>query len=577
MPPLSWTRILGRCGRVPSGRPIVQTSRESTMKHNHLAVAIATLLLCSAPALAAPAASSSSPASSSSTAASEPAENLTQRLMKPLSSTTTGTVTVEGKSISYKAVAGTLVIDGTGAKESTPEVAMSYFAYFKQGVDPSKRPITFIYNGGPGSSTVWLHMGAWGPKRVVTSDDTHTPAAPYQLVNNDYSLLDASDLVFIDMPGTGFGRLLPQGKDDDARAQDRKQLAKKIWGIDGDAQTFSHFITQFLSTYNRWNSPKYLFGESYGTTRSAVLSYILQNDDNVDLNGVILLSQILNFGTSVDGADMDPGNDLPYVLALPTYTATAWYHHKLPKYNGDKLGPLLRDSIEFAKTEYRQALYAGSTLSAAQKRAVAEKLHDFTGLPVAYLLQADLRVTGGMFEHELQNGADITTGRLDTRFSGPTMDPLGKESDYDPQSAAISSAYVSAFNSYVRNDLKFGDGMKYRPSVYGADDFDWDFKHKQPGMHFAWPTVNVSRDLAAAMKYNPDLKVMLNGGFYDLATPFYAAVYEEEHLPIPESLRKNITYAFYPSGHMVYAHIPSLKQLHDNVAKFIDDTDNQGK
>jgi carboxypeptidase C (cathepsin A) len=546
------------------------------MKSNRLAVALASLLLCSAPAFAAPPASASSSAQSSSGNDKGQAESLTQKLMKPMSSTTTGTVTVEGKAISYKAVAGTLVVNGTGSKESTPEVAMSYFAYFKQGVDPSKRPITFIYNGGPGSSTVWLHMGAWGPKRVVTNDDTHTPAAPYQLVNNDYSLLDASDLVFIDMPGTGFGRLLPQGKDEGDRAKDRKQLAKQIWGIDGDAHAFSRFITKFLSTYDRWNSPKYLFGESYGTTRSAVLANILETEDNIDLNGVILLSQILNFSTSVDGADMDPGNDLPYALALPTYAATAWYHHRLPKYDGDKLGQLLKDCIAFAKGEYRDALYAGSTLSPAKEREVAEKLHDFTGLPVAYLLKADLRVTGGMFEHELQNAGDITTGRLDTRFSGPSMDPLGKESDYDPQSAAISSAYVSAFNDYVRNVLKFGKDLKYRPSVYGAEDFDWDFKHRQPGMHFAWPTVNVMRDLAVAMKYNPNLKVMMNGGFYDLATPFYAAVYELEHLPIPQSLRKNITYAFYPSGHMVYAHIPSLKKMHDNVAAFIESTDNQG-
>jgi carboxypeptidase C (cathepsin A) len=547
------------------------------MKANRLAAALASLLLCSAPVFAA-APSSSAPASSASTGSdSAPTKSLTERLMKPLSSTTTGTVTVEGKSISYKAVAGTLVIDGTGSRESTPEVAMSYFAYFKQGVDPSKRPVTFIYNGGPGSSTVWLHMGAWGPKRVVTNDDTHTPAAPYQLVNNDYSLLDATDVVFIDMPGTGFGRLLPQGKDDDARAADRKELVKKIWGVDGDAHAFSRFITQFLSKYDRWNSPKYLFGESYGTTRSAVLAGILEEEDNIDLNGVILLSQILNFGTSIDGPEGDPGNDLPYVLALPTYSATAWYHHKLPKYSGDKLTQVLHDSTEFAKTEYRDALYAGSTLSPAKEREVAEKLHDLTGLPVAYLIKADLRVSGGMFEHELQTHDDLATGRLDTRFSGPEMDPMSKESFYDPQSAAISSAYVSAFNNYVRNDLKFGQNLTYRPDVYGAGDFDWSMKHRAPGSHYESDgTLNVMLDLASAMKYNPNLKVMLNGGFYDLATPFYAAIYEEEHLPIPQSLRKNITYAFYPSGHMVYAHIPSLKQLHDNVAAFIDATDNQG-
>jgi carboxypeptidase C (cathepsin A) len=548
------------------------------MKANRLAVALASLMLCSAPAFAAPPSSAASSASTDSGSSnSSPSENLIQRLMKPMSSTTKGSVTVEGKTINYEAVAGTLVINGTGADETTPQVAMGYFAYFKQGADASKRPITFIYNGGPGSSTVWLHMGAWGPKRVVTNDDTHTPAAPYKLVDNEYSLLDASDLVFIDMPGTGFGRLLPQGKDAAAIAKDRSDLAKKIWGVDGDAHAFSRFITQFLSRYGRWNSPKYLFGESYGTTRSAVLSGILQEQDNVDLNGVILLSQILNFDTSVDGAGDNPGIDLPYILALPTYAATAWYHHKLPKYDNGKLEPLLQASIEFAKGEYRDALYAGSTLSEAKKREVAEKLHDFTGLPVAYLLRADLRVDGGMFEHELQIGSDTATGRLDTRFSGPVMDPMSKETYYDPQSAAISSAYVSAFNNYVRKDLKFGDNMKYRPDVYSASDFDWSMKHRAPGSRYPREgTLNVMSDLAAAMKYNPDMKVMVNGGFYDLATPFYAAIYEDEHLPLTPQVRNNISYHFYPSGHMVYAHIPSLKALHDNVAHFIDSTDNQG-
>jgi carboxypeptidase C (cathepsin A) len=418
-------------------------------------------------------------------------------------------------------------------------------------------------------------MGAWGPKRVVTNDHTHTPAAPYQLVNNDYSLLDASDLVFIDMPGTGFGRLLPQGKDDDARAKDRKDLAKQIWGIDGDAESFAHFITQFLTRYDRWNSPKYLFGESYGTTRSAVLSNILQTEYDVDLNGVMLLSQIPNFGLSIDGADMNPGIDMSYVLALPTFAATAWYHHKVPKFNNGGLAPLLKEATRFATTDYEQALSAGSTLSAARKQQIAEKLHDYTGLPVDYLLKADLRVTGGMFEHELMNDSDTTTGRLDARFSGPTMDPLGKESDYDPQSAAISAAYVAAFNSYVRNDLKFGEGMKYRPSVYGADDFRWDWKHRAPGQRYSrGGTPNVMLDLAVAMKYNPDMKVRLFGGFYDLATPYYTAIYEMQHLPIPEKLQKNISYGFFPSGHMVSAHTPSLKKLHDDAVQFIESSDN---
>ncbi|MGH8155921.1 MAG: S10 family peptidase, partial [Rhodanobacteraceae bacterium] len=468
------------------------------------------------------------------------------------------------------AIAGTLVIDGTGARESTPEVAMSYVAYFKQGADPAKRPITFLYNGGPGSSTVWLLMGAYGPERVVTKDHTHTPAAPYQLVNNDYSLLDASDLVFIDMPGTRFGRLLPQGKTEAERAKSRAELAKQIWSVDGDAQAFSRFIMQFLSKYNRWNSPKYLYGESYGTTRSAVLADDLEQEDNIDLNGVIMQSQILNFGLAIDGPSPSLGAVLPYVLALPTYAATAWYHHKLPKYDDGKLGPLLKQVIQFARTDYQQALFAGASLDAPKKEAVAQTLQAFTGVPASYWLKADLLVDADMFQHELLGSTDATVSQLDTRFVGPSMDPMGERAVYDPQSAAISSAYISAFNEYVRDTLKFGQGMHYRAVIHDVKDFHWDMKHRGPGRRFGnGAGLNVMGDLAAAMKYNPDLKVMLNGGFFDLSTPFDTAIYEDAHLPIPERLEKNITYAFYPSGHMIYVHVPSLHQMHDNVAKFI--------
>ncbi|MGB5851836.1 MAG: peptidase S10 [Rhodanobacter sp.] len=493
-------------------------------------------------------------------------------LVQPQSSTSEGSVSVEGKRIDYKAVAGTLVLHGTGDKEDEPQVSMFYVAYFKKGVEASKRPVTFIYNGGPGSATVWLHMGAFGPKRVVTSDDTHTPAAPYQLVNNDYSLLDASDVVFIDAPGAGFSRLIANDEDKAKREEQMKDRRKAIYGVDGDAHAFAQFITRFLSKYERWNSPKYLFGESYGTTRSAVLANILENEDSVDLNGVILLSQILSFDTSIDGPEFNPGIDLPYELALPTFAATAFYHHKLPQQPA-ALEPFLREVEQYALGEYAQALMAGSRLDDARKRAVAQKLHQYTGLPVAYLLKANLRVSGGMFEHELQADGDTTTGRLDTRFSGPTIDPLGKASEYDPQSSAISSAYVSAFNDYVRRELKFGQGRQYR---LFADIDHWDFSHKAPGVQgeALQSSTNVMPDLAMAMKTNPDLKVYLNGGYYDLATPYFAADYEMHHLPIPASLEANISYAWYPSGHMVYAHAPSLKLLHDNVARFIGQTDN---
>jgi carboxypeptidase C (cathepsin A) len=509
----------------------------------------------------------------------------TGKYFKEEESTTTGSVSAAGSLVSYTAVAGTLIVHPKGWDDVAPpkdekpsdadkekedaakntEASMFYVAYMKRGADPHSRPVTFLYNGGPGSSTVWLHMGAFGPKRVVTLDDSHTPAAPYNVVNNDSSLLDASDLVFVDAPGTGFSRVAGKGK------QDENQ--KVFFGMDPDAHAFAEFVSAFLSKYGRWNSPKYLFGESYGTPRSAVLVNMLETERDIDFNGVILLSQILNFDLSVDGPEYNPSVDLPYQLALPTYAASAWYHHKLPGQQKDLL-PFIHEVERFAMTDYGLALSAGSGLSAQRRGAIAAKLHAYTGLPVSYILKANLRIDGGEFEKNLQDDANLTTGRLDTRFSGPTMDPLSKEADYDPQSAAISSAYVSAFNDYVRNVLKYGQGKTYRPEI---DAFRiWDYRHQPPGSETPIPAApNVIPDLASAMKYNPDLKVMVNGGYFDLATPYYEGWYEMHHLPIPAKLQNNIQYRYYASGHMVYAHEESLKELHDNVAAFIRQTDNQ--
>ena len=500
-------------------------------------------------------------------------------LFHPTSSTTTGTVNVEGKQISYKAVAGTLVVHpagwndtnwrvkdaehDNGKGEPSAEASMFYVAYFKNGAPSKDRPITFLYNGGPGSSSVWLHMGAFGPRRVVTNDDTHTPAAPYKLVDNAYSLLDSTDLVFIDAPGTGFSRIA--GKDAD----------KAFYGVDADGHAFSSFIKAFLSKYNRWNSPKYLFGESYGTPRSAVVVNDLETGSDIDFNGVILLSQILNFDLSIDTPTLNPGTEEPYVVALPTYAATAWYHNKLPGTRPADLPTFLKQVEHFATTTYTEALAQGSELDPATKQKVAQQLAQYTGLPVGYIMKANLRVDGGQFAHELQIDSDLATGRLDSRFSGPAMDPLGESTQYDPQSAAISSAYVSSFNNYVRKDLNYGQGLTYKPEINVFQQ--WDFNHQQPGMPFPIRgATNVMPDLAQAMKYNPDLKVMVNGGYFDLATPFYEGWYEMHHLPIPDSLQNNIEYKYYQSGHMVYAHVPALKKLHDNVAAFIQRTDNVG-
>jgi carboxypeptidase C (cathepsin A) len=501
-------------------------------------------------------------------AKTEPAK---QEEFKPEQQPSKGSVTVGGNVINYDAYAGTIIVHPKGwddvpqnadpdPKNKAPEASMFYVAYIKSDTKGGLRPVTFLYNGGPGSSTVWLHMGAFGPKRVVTSDDTHTPAAPYSVVNNDYSLLDVSDLVFVDAPGTGFSRL--SGKDRE----------KAFWGVDQDAWAFSDFIVQFLAKYGRWNSPKYLFGESYGTTRSAALANVLETERDVDFNGIMLLSQILNFSLNADTPEFNPGVDLAYQLNLPTYAATAWYHHKLPEPHPE-LAPLLAEVEHFAMNDYTVALEAGNALAPDQRHAIAEKLHEYTGLPVSYIEKADLRINGGEFEKNLQDEQDLTTGRLDTRFSGPTFDPLSKQAEYDPQSAAISSAYVSAFNDYVRKDLKYGENREYKPEIgmHGA----WDFMHQAPSLpHPLRGSTNVMLDLATAMKYNPTLKVQLNAGYFDLATPFYEGVYEMQHLPIPPELQKNIEFQFYESGHMVYAHEASLKALHDNAAAFILKSDN---
>ena len=500
-------------------------------------------------------------------------------------STTENTVTVGGQKIAYKAVAGTLTVgysdafdamlalDGkllpdTGMNppdvnkpEDEPATArMFYTAYFKKDAAPGTRPVMFLYNGGPGSATMWLHMGSFGPRRVVTPDTEHKPAAPYTMVDNAYSLLDVTDLVFIDAPGTGYSRIM--GKD----------APKAFWSTDGDAHAFERFIRRFLTKYDRWNSPKYLFGESYGTPRSAVLSADLQN---VDLNGIVLLSAILSFDNSIDGPRFNPGVDQAYAIGLPTFAATAYYHHKLPNQPA-ALEPFLAEVEAFAMGEYETALLQGSALPQAQKQAIAEKLHNYTGLPTAYILKDNLRVDGGQFAKELQDAEGITTGRLDARYKGPDINPMSETSDYDPQSNAISSAYTTAINQYMHTELKYGRNETYKPGAYSDSNFSWDLRHQSPGgppVGQGESGVNVMPDLAYTMKSNPKMKVLLAGGYFDLATPYYEGKYEMRHLPIPQSLTSNITYKYYESGHMVYVNEQVLSKFHDDVASFIRGTE----
>jgi carboxypeptidase C (cathepsin A) len=496
-----------------------------------------------------------------------------------------GSVTVGGASIDYCAVAGTLVVHpkdwddaapandaaakgdaDDGPKNPTAEASMFYVAYLKRGAEASARPVTFLFNGGPGSATVWLHMGAFGPRRVDTANTTHSAPAPYRLVNNDQSLLDVSDLVFIDAPGTGFSRISGQGKE------------KSFYGVDEDAHAFAEFIIGFLSRYQRWNSPKYLFGESYGTTRAAVLVNFLQGDPGVDFNGVIMLSQVLAANLYPDQPATTPGNDVPYQLGLPTYAATAWYHHQPPDQRSTDVPLSLLSEVErFAMGDYAAALAVGASLDPAARDAIVAKLHGFTGLSEDYLRHANLRVSADEFRQELLRDRGLIVGATDTRFEGHALDRMSRKARYDPADAAIGSAYVSSFNDYVRRVLKYGEGRSYRPQVDDIGD-RWNFSHQPPdGPENSPPfdqTANVMPDLAHAMKTNPLLKVQLNAGYFDLLTPYFQGKYEMRHLPIPPELRDNIEYRCYQSGHMVYLTREALARLHDNVADFIERTEN---
>jgi carboxypeptidase C (cathepsin A) len=495
----------------------------------------------------------------------------------PPDSTTEGSVTVGGKSIAYKAVAGLITVGANDSQdamlgldgkwlpdsgmdvpakpEDAPATArMFYTAFFAKGVEPGTRPIVFFYNGGPGSATMYLRMASMGPVRVVLTDTQHPFGGPYKMVSNEYSLLDTADIVFIDAPGTGYSRV--QGQN----------AGKSFYGIDEDGAAFERFIRRFLSKYDRWTSPKFLFGESYGTTRDAVLSADLQQH-GVDLNGVVLLSQILSFNNSADGSDGNPGTENGFYLALPSFAATAWYHHKVAGQPA-QLEPWLHEVEQFALGEYAGALLQGADLDPAKKAAMAAKLEGYTGVSSAIWLKANLRMTGSQFSKYLQDGSDITTGRLDSRYEGPHMDPMASEAEYDPFTESVESAILATMNTYAHDTLKFGENMTYLPSARDPG-FNWDMKHRGPGGGWPGTYANVSADLAYTMKVNPKMHVLLMGGYFDLGTLYFGATYEMKHLPIPASLQKNIEYKFFPTGHMVYVNEQALHDLHDRTAAFI--------
>lgn len=478
-------------------------------------------------------------------------------VVKSESSVTNGSVTVGGKRIPYKAITGVLAVKNG---EGKPYVSMSYVAYVKDGVkDTANRPITFFYNGGPGSSTIWLNMLAYGPKRVAVEDAVTAPPAPYKLVNNDESLLDVTDEVFIDAPGTGFGQIIT------------KELGgvgtpEMVYGIDEDARAFTSFIKQYLTESSRWNSPKYLYGESYGTTRNAIVANYLTRD-GVSLNGVVFQSAVINWAVVLQFAKAQPGVNIDYATGFPTEAAAAWYHNKISNRPAE-LMPFLKKAEEFAMGPYLQALNKGNLLDDASRRKIAEQMHAYLGLSTDYILKANLRVDAGQFRQELLRDQGEVAGRLDARYTGAAFDTLAESGEYGPLTNAVGAPVTALFNDYVRNTLEFGKNREYKISANVGKY--WKDVHVQPGMRRPMTyIVNVMPDLSNAMKLNPSMKVMVAGGYYDLGTPYFAAKYEFEQLNIPRDLQKNISYHFYKSGHMMYVNRDIHKELHDASASFI--------
>ncbi len=456
------------------------------------------------------------------------------------------TATIGGKAIAYTATAGTLTIRDD---EGKPIASMFYVAYT---TGDAHRPVTFLYNGGPGSSTMWLHMGSVGPIRVLTDSPAATHNAPYSIVNNNESLLDKSDLVFLDAIGAGYSR--PLG--------DTKLAA--FWSTDKDIDAFARGIERYLTINDRWNSPKVIFGESYGTTRSAGLSYRLQQD-GVQLNGVVLLSSILNYGRR------QPGFDQEMINYIPSYAAAAAYHHRLPNPPTD-IAAYLHEVREFARGPYANALAKGQDLDDASRREIATKLAGYIGLSPEYILAADLRVNPSRFRAELLRDQRLVLGRYDDRFTGSNVDAVAEDPEYDPSDTGIDGAFISGFHDYVTRELGYTTDMQYRPTYYSAG-VQWDFTHSGRGLGNGGYSnqADVALDLSQAMRENPHLLLYSLNGLYDLATPFFGTEYDLGHMQLEPALKGNVRFAYYPSGHMVYLNPEALKSMKADLARFYDE------
>lgn len=467
----------------------------------------------------------------------------------PEVSVTKHSVTINNATFNITAHAGTTHL----RDENNKPIALFGFTYYAKDnvTDMSKRPIMFAYNGGPGSSSFWLHMGVLGPKRIVVNDPINTPAAPYKVANNPYSVLDIADLVMIDPVGTGLS--VPVGKAE----------FKDFWGVDQDIRSISLFIRQFLIDKGRMNSPKFLLGESYGTFRNAgVMNKLLSQ--GIALNGVIMVSAVFDLRTLL----FPPDDDLPYIVHFPTYAATAWYHDKVQNKPAD-LYAFLDEIRAFTETEYMPALYKGDQLTTEKKLQIAQKMSSYTGVDVDYWLRANLRVTAGEFFAELLRDEGEIVGRLDSRFSGINLDLLSQTGSYDPQSTAISPAYITGFLDYFYNDLKVNRNLLYTTTANQREGFAWDWKHEGNIRWNATAAINTGIDMASALSKDPNMKVLIMNGIFDIATVFYGVEYTIDHLHLPKEIKDNIIMKYYEAGHMMYTHEPSLVKFKEDLAEFV--------
>jgi carboxypeptidase C (cathepsin A) len=459
-------------------------------------------------------------------------------------------VTIGGKEIKYTVTAGTMILkEETADREKEaegekPRAQIFFIAYTKDGVtDKSKRPITFSFNGGPGSSSVWLHLGVLGPRRVVLTDEGELPKPPFKLTDNQFSILDDTDLVFIDPMNTGYTRPVDG-------------VAPKEWhGFKKDIQLVGDFIRLYATRNNRWLSPKFLAGESYGTTRSAGLSGYLQERHGMYLNGLMLISVVLDFGT----IDFNLNNDLPNILFVPGYAATAWYHDMLkPKRT---LQAWLKEAEEFALGEYAHALLLGDSLDKDERAKIVKKLSYYTGISKQFIERANLRLNDQLYFKELLRERGQTVGRLDSRLLGRDRLGVTQHAEYDPLLTNVLGPYTAAFYEYVRAELKYESDLPYE--ILSEFVHPWSYKE------FENSYVNVGETLRSAMSINPYLKVLAANGYYDLGTPYFATEYTFDHLGLNEDQRKNVTMEYYEAGHMMYIHMPSLRKMKKDLTKFL--------